>query len=93
MTRLRFTDPDHVPETFCNGPVNLTVTGAIGTLTLVHLRKSAAGTFGDLDPETADAVIRARLVLPIEAIVELRNLLDGMISKQQQSAPGSSARN
>lgn len=84
-------DPHVVPEVLCVGPTNLWVTGPLATLTFSHIRKTADSTFKDV--AKTEAVIRARVVLPIEALVELRGLIDRMMANQPAISPGSAARN
>lgn len=86
------TDPNHVPEAFCAGPVNLWVTGPIGTLTFSHLRKPADRTFEDVNSAELESVIRARVVLPVEGLVELAKLINSMI-QVKPGASGSAAPN
>ena len=85
-------DPDSVPEVICTGATNLMVTGPIATLTFTNIRKKVAHTFGDLTPDTMESVVRARIVMPIETLIELRNLIERTI-KVEAISPGSNARN
>ena len=83
-------DPDTVPEIVGVGPTNLSVTGPIVTFTFTHVRKNVASTFTELTPENAESVVRARIVMPVEMALEVRNLIDNVIKPM---APGSTARN
>jgi hypothetical protein len=83
-------DPNAIPEVFCAGPVNLVITGAVSTLTFMHIRKSAANIFKDFTPETTECVVKARVIMPIEDLVALKDLIDRMV-KVEPIAPGSTA--
>jgi hypothetical protein len=76
------TDPNTVPEVFCAGPINLSIVGNFATLTFSHVRKSVADTFGDDSPTTRESVIRARVVIPIEGLMELKDML-GRVQRQR----------
>lgn len=84
-------DPDHVPELLCTGPVNLWLTGPVGTLTFTHLRKPPEKTLADAG-EDVQGVVRARIVMPLEGLVELAALINRLIHTKP-IAPGSTARN
>ncbi|KRE15668.1 hypothetical protein ASE66_12545 [Bosea sp. Root483D1] len=76
MSHIRVVDPDNIPETVVAGPFNCSVTGEFATLTFTHGRpvaeKMLSGSTAQLSIE---AVVRARLVMPVEG---LRNLLDSL---------------
>jgi hypothetical protein len=73
------TDPNNVAETYANGPVNLNVMGPCATLTFTNIR----GDIGDLMKGGAvtkhSAVVVARVTMPTECLVGLKDLLNKMI--------------
>jgi hypothetical protein len=79
-------DPDNVQETFVSGPINCNISGAVALLTFTNVRANADDLLrGKGDPELT-AIVRSRLIMPIELLVNLRNLLNQMIS---DAAPSS----
>lgn len=87
--KLTVTDPDNVPETLCLGRFNLQFAGRIGILTLTHVRKRAADTFTELTTESAEEVVRARIAMPIEGFLQLRDMLNRAV--EPEAAPAGSA--
>lgn len=82
------TDPDNVPEVFCDGQINVTVSGrGTATLTFAHVRANPEQLFTD-GPTEPISVIRARIAIPFQNLVGLRELLNGMII-QTEPAPAS----
>jgi hypothetical protein len=71
-------DPHLIPETVCDGPFNLQVTGSRGTLTFTHLRTKTSVLLasGQVDVE---AVVRARIVTSLSNLVALRDLLNQLL--------------
>ena len=79
------TDPNSVPETFCDGQFNLSITGGtIATLTFTHVRPDPKPLFQD-GTVRPTAVVRARIVTTIPNLIALRDLLNRMI--QTEGAP------
>ncbi|AZO82129.1 MULTISPECIES: hypothetical protein [unclassified Bosea (in: a-proteobacteria)] len=80
MSQPRIVDPDDVPETFVQGPFSCTVTGHFATLTFTHERpvaeKLLAGPSAGLSLE---AVVRARLIMPVEGLKSLRDSIDQLL--------------
>lgn len=83
MRAKRVTDPDNIPETFVAGPFNCSSTGAFATLIFTHARpvaeKMLAGKSAEL---TYEAVIRARLVMPVEGLQSLRDSIDALLRER-----------
>jgi hypothetical protein len=77
-TQPPVTDPDNVPETLCDGPCNVAVAGPFATLTFTYVRQDAALMFreGKSDPKS---IVRARIVVPINNLIALRELLNRII--------------
>src|SRR2546430_10347661 len=80
------TDPDSVPETVCDGQINVAVAGPITTLTFTHVRPDAGIMFQDgrSDPKS---IVRARIVIPINNLIALRDLLNRLIQDPSTQAP------
>jgi len=74
-TQLQIEDPDSVPETLCHGKFNVYTTGDFATLTFTHIRPDATAMLqeGIIKPRL---VVRARIVVTLASLSELRNLLN-----------------
>jgi hypothetical protein len=72
------TDPDNVPEVLCDGPFNVTVAGPFVSLTFTHGRPDATVLFRDGTIDVK-AVVRARIVAPMNNLVAMRDLLNRII--------------
>jgi hypothetical protein len=72
------TDPDHVPELLCDGPMNISIGGPLATITFTHVRPAPGPLFtsGTLNPE---AVVRARIVTTTGNLEALRDLIDQLL--------------
>jgi hypothetical protein len=75
-------DPNNVAETYCNGPVNLNLMGPCGTITLTSVRANAAQAFSGNQVTEHLAIVTARITMPAELLVELKNLLNRMLPEQ-----------
>ena len=73
-------DPDHVQETPCLGPFNVSVTGPLALLTFTHERPDASAMFSD-GTVVAVQVVRARIILPTESLQSLRDALIQILDK------------
>lgn len=79
-------DPDQVPETLCGGKINISVsTSGYATLTLTHLR-AKAGPLVDAGQIQLENVVRARIVLPMDNVISLRDLLNNLLKDQPKAA-------
>jgi len=67
-------DPDNVPELVCNGQFNVSVRGNLATLTFTQVRPDAAQMFAQ-EVMVSQAVVRARIVLPLANLKALVDLL------------------
>jgi hypothetical protein len=76
------TDPDNIPEVFCDGQMNVAIRGNLGTITVTHVRP-------DPTPMFKDGTVRAtaRVVITVPNLIALRDLLDRVITAPQQPAP------
>jgi hypothetical protein len=88
LPQPRVDDPETVPEIWVNGSVNISVTGPVATITFSHVRPNSADLFAGKQPATLNAVVRARIVMPMEGLAGLKQLLDQLII---ETAPSSSA--
>jgi hypothetical protein len=79
-------DPDNIPETFATGPLNIEVTGPVAILTFTHARNDISDLMAGKQPPAMSAVVRARIVMPTEALGALRDVINQMIGA---SAPSS----
>lgn len=79
MPKIPIVDPDRIPETIVAGPFNCTITHSIATLTFTHLRPNVVDLMATVAEIKPEAVVRARLVMPLESLYELRNSLDHII--------------
>jgi hypothetical protein len=75
-------DPDNVPETLCAGKFNIAfATGGYATLTFTHTRPKATPLL-DSSQIDEESVVRARIVMPMDNFVALRDLLNNTIQDQ-----------
>jgi hypothetical protein len=75
-------DPDNIPETLCAGKLNVSfASGGFGTLTFTHPRPKI-GPLLDAGQIVEESVVRARIVLPNDNLVALRDLLNSAIKDQ-----------
>jgi hypothetical protein len=81
-------DSDNVTDTFVNGPINLNVMGQVATLTFTTVRPDSAQAFKG-QVKDFSAVVTSRLTMPLETLVQLRELLSNSVQKQPP-VPGSS---
>ena len=72
-------DPDNVAEVFVNGPINCNVQGPFAQLTFTHVRAETRDLFDGKKLPKVATIVRARILLPLEQLNELRKLLDGII--------------
>ena len=75
-------DPDNVPETLCYGRFFIHWTGQLGTLTFTHDRPDVGPAFEN-DTVNVRGIVRARIVMPLENAVALRDLLNRVIKTEQ----------
>src|SRR5271167_1860695 len=77
QTSPQIIDPDHVPETLCEGPVNVSVIGPLACLTFTQIRPEVGPMFatGALNLQ---AIVRARIAMTPTQLIGLRDLLNQM---------------
>lgn len=69
-------DGGDVLETFVNGPVNLHVQGNFVTLTFTHIQPNITDLLANAQTPRMTTHVRSRIVMPAEAILALRDLLN-----------------
>lgn len=79
MHEIPVVDPDQIAEILVAGPFNFTVNNSFATLTLTHLRPHAASVMSTPAEVKMEAVVRARLVIPIDGLRSLRDSLDQLL--------------
>lgn len=82
-----FVDSSDVKPAYSNGPTNLTIIGPCGTLTFTNVTQPASDLFAGKQTGHI-AVVSAKVTMPLEGIVGLRDLLNRMIA-EHPIAPGS----
>lgn len=84
-------DPDSVPETLCMGRFNVTVNGALATMTFTHARPKVGPLF-DAGNVELESIVRARLVTSIENLAALKDLLTAILQSQAGTGQTSSTK-
>jgi hypothetical protein len=79
-------DPDSVPETLCDGPFNLHITGPLACLTFAHARSDPGPMFASGILETK-SIVRARIVTTIPNLIALKDLLNRMLVDADSTPP------
>ena len=82
ITHPKVIDPKNVEETFANGPVNMTTIGSCTTLTFTNVRPDTAQAISGGQVTDHYAVVVARITVPSEIAVEIKNLLNRAIVDQ-----------
>ena len=79
-------DPDNVPETLCDGQINVAVAGPFATLTFAHVRPDVGVMFRDgrSDPKS---IVRIRIIIPMNNLIALRDLLNRLIQDPSTQVP------
>ena len=74
-------DLGNVAETFVNGPINLNVMGNVATLTFTTVRVDLPQSIKE-QPKDFSAVVSSRLTMPLETLIQLREMLSKSIQPQ-----------
>jgi hypothetical protein len=77
-------DPDNIPE--LPGPLNIEVTGPVAILTFTHARNDINDLMAGKQPPAMSAVVRARIVMPTEALGALRDVINQIIGASVPSS-------
>ncbi|MCW5692496.1 MAG: hypothetical protein KIT48_09030 [Pseudolabrys sp.] len=83
-------DPHKITETFVNGPISLNIVNGLATLTLTTIRPDLHQAMSGAQVSNYDASVSARLVMPLNMLLEMKQLLNR--SLQEQHLAGGSAR-
>ena len=83
-------DPDCVPEMLCAGKLNVTVAAGYCTLTFTHTRPKA-GPLLDSSIIDDESVVRARIVMPMQNMLALRDLLNQLLQNGPSAAPSTTS--
>jgi hypothetical protein len=75
-------DPDKVPEIFCDGRLNFHAHGNLGTLTFTHLRSDAGDLFNGTIRK--QEIVRARITMSLDNMAALRDLLVRLIQSPEK---------
>jgi hypothetical protein len=73
-------DPNAVAETFVNGPINMNIIGSVATLTFTTVRLNVVQAFTGNKADFS-AVVVSRLSMPLENLLQLRDMLSQAILK------------
>jgi hypothetical protein len=74
------TDPENVPEVFCDGQSNVATHGSFAIMTFTQLRPEPGALFkeGAVNLQT---IVRARIVITMDNLIALRDLLNRIIQQ------------
>lgn len=84
-----FVDPNNVSETYANGPINFNIMGPCATLTFTAIRGDLTQSMKVETVTKANAVVVARITLPLQMAAELKGLLNRSIQEQPISTGSS----
>jgi hypothetical protein len=70
---------DRAEEAICLGPFNVTIDGPISTLTFTHVRQVFGGAGGE-----TETVVKARIVISTNNLIELRDVVSGLLEQIEQ---------
>jgi hypothetical protein len=84
-------DPDSVPETLCEGPVNIHLIGQLATITFTHLRPNPLSLFAATSAVVPEQIVRARVTMSLPNVVALRDLLNRVVKDDPTQVPTGSA--
>jgi hypothetical protein len=83
MSKVRIIDPDNVPEVIVAGPFNCSIRNGLATLTFTHERAVPEKLMAQMPEVAFEAVVRVRMVMPVEGLRSLRDSLDQMIRNHE----------
>src|SRR5262245_11013726 len=75
-------DPNNVQEIYANGPINVNIIGPCATLTFTNIRPDIAQAIKGGEVKDHNAVVVARITIPVQGVVEIKNLLNQMLIDQ-----------
>src|SRR5262249_5586651 len=79
-------DPAKIPETCKTGPHGIEVTGPVTILTITHSRNDTSDLMAGKQPPAMSVVVRARIVMPTEALGALRDVINQIIGASTPSS-------
>jgi hypothetical protein len=77
---VKITDPDRIPETFVHGPIGINMSAHFALLTFTNLRPDIDKGGEPTTMPPTDAVVRARLVIPLETLAQLRDTITNVLA-------------
>ena len=81
-------DPNSVPETLANGPINMNTMGNYVTLTFTQVRPDVGQLFkGKVDLQNLTGVVVSRITMPVECLIQFKMMLDHSVIKTQTPMP------
>ena len=86
VVNLSVEDPNAIAETFANGPFNLNILGSVATLTFTSVRPDVTKMFSG-NANDLSAIVVSRLTMPVEHLVQLRQLLAQVIVEPSSMPP------
>lgn len=81
-------DPNHVAETFVDGPVNVNISGPNLTFTFTVARPDLDQAMKGQPVTKMNAVVTCRLTMPLHVVAQLRGTLNTIIQDQPQPGLG-----
>jgi hypothetical protein len=84
--KVSVVDPQTVQETLCEGPLNILLAGGgRAVLTFTHSRPKMGPLFEESRVETEN-VVRARIVLTVASLIQLRDTLNKLLPQNEPTA-------
>src|SRR5437588_10895758 len=71
-------DPDCIPETVCDGPLNVQFSGNRATITFTHSRAMVAPLL-ERGEVAFENIVRARIVFSVDNLLALKGLLNRLL--------------
>lgn len=82
----KVTDPNHIAETFVNGPFSLNINNGIAVLTFTTARPDLQQSMSGKQATDYEAPVTLRVAMPLNMLVEVRNLLQRSVQEQPIAA-------
>src|SRR5260221_9648551 len=79
-------DPNTVPETFVNGPINMSIIGSTATLTFTSIRPDVKQAFRG-NTKDLSAIVVSRLSMSLDNLMQLREMLSQGIQMAPSMTP------
>jgi len=79
--QLAIIDPNHVPDTLCDGPANATIHPPLATIVFTNSQPKPGPLFqGTIDVEN---IVVARITMSVDTLIGLRELLNQVIANHE----------